>query len=70
MKPALDADSVAPSSIYAIKKQLYRSLQSDFGSAFDESRAMLDVAREGPDLKEGMDAFREKRAPSFKRIGD
>ena len=64
------ADSVAPSSIYAIKKQLYRSLQSDFGSAFDESRAMLDVARAGDDLKEGMDAFREKRAPNFKRIGD
>ena len=31
------ADSVALSSIYTIKKQLYRGLQTDFGSAFDES---------------------------------
>ena len=64
------ADRVAPSSIYTIKKQLYRGLQSDFGSAFDESRAALDVARKGDDLAEGMTAFREKRKPNFKRIGD
>ena len=63
------ADTIAPSSLATMKKQMYRSLEQDFGTAFDESRAALDVARSGPDVAEGMTSFREKRAPNFKRIG-
>jgi enoyl-CoA hydratase/carnithine racemase len=64
------ADTIAPSSLHAMKKQLYRSLESDFGSAFDESREALAAAREGGDIEEGMTAFREKRKPNFNRIGN
>ena len=64
------ADTNAPSSIHAMKKQLYRSLEQDFGSAFDEARDALAAARAGSDVEEGMTAFREKRKPNFKRIGD
>jgi len=63
------ADSVAPSSMHIIKKQVMRSLQSNFGSAFDESRNALDDARAGGDATEGITAFQEKRKPNFKRIG-
>jgi len=63
------ADTVAPSSIHAMKKQLFRSLELDFGTAFDESRQALAEARASGDVTEGMTAFREKRPPNFKRIG-
>lgn len=63
------ADSVAPSALHVIKRQVYRHLQMGFGEALDESWDDMAAAGAGADFKEGIAAFREKRKDQFSRIG-
>lgn len=63
------ADKCSPESIRQIKGQVYKDLFRDPEQALDESvRLMLETFK-GADMKEGVAAFMQKRAPNFKRVG-
>jgi enoyl-CoA hydratase/carnithine racemase len=63
------ADKCAPDSIRKIKAQVYTDLFREPAEALEESVKMMLETFSGTDMKEGVAAFMEKRAPSFKRIG-
>ncbi len=61
--------TVSPYSLQVMKGLMYRHLQKDFGTALEESWDAMVEASAGPDVKEGVTSFREKRPPNFPRIG-
>ncbi|MFN3231200.1 MAG: enoyl-CoA hydratase-related protein [Alphaproteobacteria bacterium] len=63
------AETVAPYSLQVMKGQLYRHLTTDYGTALEESWQAMADASAGPDVKEGVASFREKRPPDFGRVG-
>lgn len=63
------ADKCSPDSIRQIKGQVYKDLFRDPEEALDDSVKLMLATFTSADMKEGVAAFMEKRAPKFKRIG-
>ena len=62
------ADHCSPSSMAAMKRQVYEQLHRGLGAAeVDSVRLMLGTFTQ-PDFAEGVDAFLSKRPPQFRRL--
>ncbi len=59
------AREVAPSSLAATKRQLYRDLHRDVGSAVAEAGRRMEEMMAGPDFAEGVAALTGRRPPRF-----
>jgi enoyl-CoA hydratase/carnithine racemase len=62
------AATTAPSSLQAMKWQVYRHLMQPLGVAMQETGGMMDESVAGPDFKEGIASFLERRPPRFPRV--
>ncbi|HEX4249083.1 MAG TPA: enoyl-CoA hydratase-related protein [Pseudonocardia sp.] len=52
-------------SLRVMKRQVFQDAALDLGTAYDRSVADMNAALGHPDLKEGLAALRERRAPDF-----
>ena len=59
------AENCAPSSMAAMKRQVYGHLQTDLGTALTESDDLMAASVRAADFKEGVASFLEKRSPRF-----
>jgi len=59
------AANCSPVSLALIRHQLHADLRHDFAGALGAAYRAMDVAASGPDFREGMDSFLEKRPPRF-----
>lgn len=64
------AANCSPTSLALIRHQLQADTQSDFDSALRHAYRAMDLAAAGPDFREGMDSFLQKRPPSFPPLAD
>ncbi len=55
----------APSSMRAVKHQLYSDLMGDLFRAYARSSELVERAAKGDDFKEGVESWLEKRDPAF-----
>ncbi len=62
------AATCSPNSLMQMKQQVYRHLMQPLGQAMTETQALMDESVKGPDFKEGLASFGERRAPSFGRV--
>ncbi len=62
------SETSAPTSIMMMKRQVYRHLNQELGSAMAESNEWMKESLTRNDFKEGVKSFVEKRAPEFDRI--
>jgi enoyl-CoA hydratase/carnithine racemase len=60
----------SPWSMQAMKRQCYHDLMSDLFGSYQRSEAMLAEAMTRPDFKEGVQSWRENRAPAFPPLPD
>jgi enoyl-CoA hydratase/carnithine racemase len=63
------AANSSPASIAAIKGQVYRHLTMEFEAACADSDRIMAQSLKGPDFKEGVSSYVEKRAPDFAPLG-
>lgn len=63
------AANCSPASVAAIKSQVSRHATADFQTACDETNRLMTLSLQGPDFKEGVNSFVEKRAPDFAPLG-
>lgn len=56
---------VAPNSLRQTRWQIYRDLHRDVAAAVVDSERLLDEMMREPDYREGVAAFRDKRAPRW-----
>jgi enoyl-CoA hydratase/carnithine racemase len=60
------ASEISPASILATKRQLYADLlHGDVGASVETSGRLLEEHMRGADYREGVQALRDKRPPSF-----
>lgn len=59
------AEHCSPASMAAIKGQVYRRWDGDLDAALDEANALMRQSIRGPDFKEGVASYVEKRTPAF-----
>ncbi|MCC7366654.1 MAG: enoyl-CoA hydratase/isomerase family protein [Dehalococcoidia bacterium] len=59
------ADRVSPASLRATRQQVALDLHRDVGAAVEDSNARLREMMTGPEYREGVRAFLEKRPPNF-----
>jgi len=60
------ATTVSPASVAATKRQLYQDLlHGDVGASVETSKRLMDEMMGGADYREGVNALRERRRPSF-----
>lgn len=62
------AKSCAPSSIMMMKRQVFRHLNQELGTAMQESTTWMDESLKREDFKEGVQSFVERREPRFASI--
>ncbi len=62
------AETCSPTSLRVMKRQVYEQLTADLGPAEKEAVELMVESFSRPDFKEGVNAFLEKRPPSFQRI--
>jgi enoyl-CoA hydratase/carnithine racemase len=59
------ADTVAPRSVAAMKRQAYAYLEMSFAEAAADTAALIDASLAHPDAAEGATSFVERRPPRF-----
>lgn len=59
------AETVSPTAVAVIKKQVYAHLQTELEVALEESNELMHAAIAGGEIKEGVAAFNERRTPNF-----
>jgi enoyl-CoA hydratase/carnithine racemase len=64
------AQSCSPTSMSAIKRQVYQQMHLGLGEAEAEARELMAATLKSDDFAEGVRAFQEGRPPRFERIGD
>jgi enoyl-CoA hydratase/carnithine racemase len=60
------AENCAPSSLAAMKSQVYGDLDRTRAEALAHTLKLMDASFDGPDLAEALAARRERRAPAFR----
>jgi enoyl-CoA hydratase/carnithine racemase len=64
------ARNCSPAAMAAIRHQVLADLDASFEEACRRSYAVMEVLNSGPDLREGVDSFVEKRPPAFRPLPD
>lgn len=64
------AANCSPASLAIIKRQVYRHVTLDLDTAWAESNRLMAASLRGPDFKEGVTSFVDKRAPAFAPLGE
>ncbi|QNJ93354.1 enoyl-CoA hydratase/isomerase family protein [Mycolicibacterium fluoranthenivorans] len=59
------ATECSPTAMAVIKHQVHSDLFSDFESSYQRADRALTALAAGPDCREGVDAFLQRRAPQF-----
>ncbi len=62
------ADTVSPTSMAIMKRQVWENLEQELDPALRESIDLMRQSFGRPDFKEGVQSFLEKRQPKFARI--
>jgi 2-(1,2-epoxy-1,2-dihydrophenyl)acetyl-CoA isomerase len=57
--------ALSPVAIGLTKRAFNRAMLPNLESWLDEEAELQDVAAKGPDLREGVQAFMQKRSPAF-----
>ena len=71
MTYAMDlAASCSPASMAAIKHQVYAHASVDIATALAQSDGYMRQSLRGPDFKEGVASYLEKRLPAFAPLGE
>jgi enoyl-CoA hydratase/carnithine racemase len=63
------ARNCSPASLAVMKLEVYEHLMAPLGPAEREARRLMVESFRGPDFKEGVSSFLEKRPPRFARLG-
>jgi enoyl-CoA hydratase/carnithine racemase len=64
------ATASSPTSMAIMKRQVYSELHAGLAAEQRRAEAYMLESFERPDFVEGVQAFLERRPPSFERIGD
>jgi enoyl-CoA hydratase/carnithine racemase len=64
------ATKASPASLATIKRQVYAHATSGLDEALDESNGLMRQSLRGPDFKEGVASFVDRRLPAFAPLGD
>ena len=64
------ARNCSPASMAIIKQQVYRHATLDLDTAWRESNQLMAMTLTGPDFKEGVTSYIEKRPPAFAPLGE
>ncbi len=59
------ATTVSPASLAVTRRQIYTDLHGEAAASVERSERLLEEMMRGPDFKEGVAAWREKRVPRF-----
>lgn len=62
------ADTVSPTSMSIMKRQVWENMETDLEPALNESIDLMRQSFDRPDFREGVQSFLEKRLPKFPRI--
>jgi enoyl-CoA hydratase/carnithine racemase len=64
------ARNCSPAAMAAIRHQVIADLDAGFEEAYRRSYAVMEVLNSGPDFREGVDSFVQKRPPAFGPLPD
>jgi enoyl-CoA hydratase/carnithine racemase len=64
------ARNCSPAAMAAIRHQVLADLDAPFEEASRRSYAVMEVLNSGPDFREGVDSFVQKRPPVFRPLAD
>ncbi|MDQ1396177.1 MAG: hypothetical protein QOG64_1436 [Acidimicrobiaceae bacterium] len=64
------AANCSPASLAIIKKQVYDHASADLAAALADSNRLMQQSLAGPDFKEGVASYVDKRPPAFAPVGE